>query len=470
MIDLLTQVAVPRMEPANLPGIDVNFEPSGLTPPLEGNCMTQDLLGSPSSLVLVDEDNEDDLPLPISDLLEDTAILNEIGLLDLVLEEGFGPEMAARLEENLGQPSTLHNGNFTGRQYSNCFIYKMYVQFFKEHEHSKFKYTEWNCETNFALPITLTVLDGEPDSDSGLSLDFSHSPASPCVSEASYSSSTLSTSSSSAMGSPFSNDEDEDVEEGLVVSDMEVEMMIKQEELEEEELGAVGGEYPEHENKLVPSNYGDHSLFQLEHIGHDHTYNQPRSSACSLPLGKMATKHTKSAPRHESARPYPFSFSRPISKNKIWSRDERRARTLKIPFSNELIVNLPVEEFNDLLSNYQLDEEQLSLIRDIRRRGKNKIAAQNCRKRKQDVLVGLEDNVSALRRHRSNLLREKQKTLKKLQEMRRQFEMLYKEVFSSLVGEEGNPMEATEYMLQFKPNGRNRKKQNQRDKKEMSRM
>lgn len=429
IIDLLTQVAVARMEPENLPSIDANFQPSGFTSALEGNVMTQDLLGSPSSRGLVDEDNDDDLPIPLSDLLEDAAILNEIRLLDLALEEGFNPEMAARLEENLGQPSTHHQGNFTDGE-------------------------------------------DEPDSDSGLSLDFSHSPASPCVSEASYSSS--STSSSSAMGSPFSKDEDEDAEDGLVGSDMEVEMMIKQEELEEEELGAVGGAYPENENKLVPPNYVDHSLFhevsQLEHIGHDHTYNQPWSSACSLPFGKMPTKHTKSAPRHQSAKPYPCSFSRPISKNKIWSRDERHAQALKIPFSNELIVNLPVEEFNDLLSNYQLNEEQLTLIRDIRRRGKNKIAAQNCRKRKQDVVLGLEDDVSTLRRHRSRLLREKQETLRNLQEMRRQLEMLYKEVFSSLVGEEGSPLDATEYMLHFKPNGRNRKKQNHRDKKETSRM
>uniref|UniRef100_A0A3Q0S1K9 Endoplasmic reticulum membrane sensor NFE2L1 n=1 Tax=Amphilophus citrinellus TaxID=61819 RepID=A0A3Q0S1K9_AMPCI len=413
IIDLLAQVAVARMEPENLPGIDANFQPAGFTPALEGNVMTQDLLGSPSGRVLVDEDNDDDLPIPLSDLLEDAAILNEIRLLDLALEEGFNPEMAARLEENL-------------------------------------------------------------DSDSGLSLDFSHSPASPCVSEASYSSSSSSTSSSSAMGSPFPKDEDEDAEDGLVGSDMEVEMMIKQEELEEEELGAVGGAYPENENKLVPPNYGDHRLFhgfsQLEHIGHDHTYNQPWSSACSLPLGKMPTKHTKSAPRHESAKPYRCSFSRPISKNKIWSRDKHHAQALKIPFSNELIVNLPVEEFNDLLSNYQLNEEQLTLIRDIRRRGKNKIAAQNCRKRKQDVLLGLEDDVSTLRRHRSRLLREKQETLRNLQEMRRQLEMLYKEVFSRLVGEEGSPLDATEYMLHFKPNGRNRKKQNHRDKKETSRM
>uniref|UniRef100_A0A3B5B432 Endoplasmic reticulum membrane sensor NFE2L1 n=1 Tax=Stegastes partitus TaxID=144197 RepID=A0A3B5B432_9TELE len=354
-MNLLTQEPVDRMEPETLPGFDVNFNscdltPSSFGPSLEENDMTRDLLASPS----------DGLPSRLSDLLEDATILDEIRLLDLALEEGFSPEMAARLEEE--------------------------------------------------------------DSDSGLSLDFSHSPASPSASEASsYSSSSSSCSSSSSSSSPS----------------------CASAEMEEEEMGAVGGGYPGDVNKLIPSNYEDHKLFHdfswMEHIGHDHTYNQPRSPESSPYLGKMPTKHTKPAPHHDT-KPYHRS-----------SRDERRAQTLKIPFSNELIVNLPVEEFNDLLTNYQLDEEQLALIRDIRRRGKNKIAAQNCRKRKQDVLLGLDGDVAGLRRQRSRLLREKQEALRNLQEMKRRLGVLYQEVFSRLRDEEGRPLDATEYLLHFDP-------------------
>lgn len=137
----------------------------------------------------------------------------------------------------------------------------------------------------------------------------------------------------------------------------------------------------------------------------------------------------------------------------MWSRDQRRAQALKVPFSNELIVNLPVEEFNDLLANYQLNEEQLTLIRDIRRRGKNKIAAQNCRKRKLDMLLGLKDNVSSLKRYRSRLLREKQEALRNLLEMKRQLGTLYEEVFSRLRDEEGRPLDAMEYLLHFESDG-----------------
>jgi len=252
------------------------------------------------------------------------------------------------------------------------------------------------------------------------------------------------------VGSPFTEDEDEDTEEGLLGSDMEV--TIKQEALEEEEMGAVGGGYPEDVKKPFPPNDGDHKLYNgvsgLEHIGHDHTYDQPWSSSPSH--GKMSTK---SSLRHDDAKPYHRSPSRHISETKMWSRDERRARSRKIPFSIEGIVDLPVEEFNELLGDYQLSEEQLVLIRDIRRRGKNKIAAQNCRKRKLDVLYEMEDDVTGLRRHHSRLLREKQEALRNLQEMKRQLGTLYQDVFSRLRDEEGMPLNATEYLLDFESDG-----------------
>jgi hypothetical protein len=55
------------------------------------------------------------------------------------------------------------------------------------------------------------------------------------------------------------------------------------------------------------------------------------------------------------------------------SRDERRARELGVPFNINEVINLPMDEFNDMLSRHELNEEQLNLCRDIRRRGKNKV-------------------------------------------------------------------------------------------------
>ena len=58
------------------------------------------------------------------------------------------------------------------------------------------------------------------------------------------------------------------------------------------------------------------------------------------------------------------------------TRDERRALGLSLPISVADIINLPMDEFNDLLSKHELTEEQLTLCRDIRRRGKNKVNIQ----------------------------------------------------------------------------------------------
>lgn len=305
--------------------------------------------------------------------------------------------------------------------------------------------------------LSFLLLEGEDEAetDSGLSLDFSHSPASPCdSSDCSYSSSSL--SCASVLESLSSKDGDDDDEEGLAYSDMEVEVTIKQEE-DEEEMGAVGGWYTGKVKKNVPVKYEDQKLFNgfpwQEHIDHDHTYNQPRSQASSPPsLGKMPTKHIRSSPQHDSSAPKPY-FYRQITKTNVWGRGEQRAQTLKIPFSSELIVNLPVEEFNTLLTNYQLSEEQITLIKDIRRRGKNKVAAQNCRKRKLDVLLSLEDEVSSLTSHRLWLLREKREALKKLQEVKHQLATLYQEVFSSLRDENGRPLSTTQHLLHFGPSG-----------------
>uniref|UniRef100_H3CBV1 Endoplasmic reticulum membrane sensor NFE2L1 n=1 Tax=Tetraodon nigroviridis TaxID=99883 RepID=H3CBV1_TETNG len=325
------------------------------------NLLTRDLEDT-----LDDMEDEDGLPSPLNDLMEDTTILDEIRLLDLALEEGFGPEMAARL-------------------------------------------------------------DGECDagSDSGLSLDFSHSQASPSASE------------DSADESLFSEDAE-------LCDGPQLEMEVT--------IGAVGGSYPNHAKQAFCQRYQEEKLFNSfpwpEHVDHDHTYNQ----SPSLPVGKMSTKQTRPSVGRHSAKPYHHSPSQP-SDNKMWSHDERRARTLKVPFSNELIVNLPVEEFNELLASFQLNEEQLALIKDIRRRGKNKVAAQNCRKRKMDVLLGLNDEVSSLMSRRSRLLREKREAMRNLQEMKHRLKTLYQEVFSRLRDEEGRPLNPAETELRFQPDG-----------------
>ncbi|XP_037547580.1 endoplasmic reticulum membrane sensor NFE2L1b [Nematolebias whitei] len=311
---------------------------------------------------------------PFTTLLEE-SMLDEISLLDLAMEEGFSQAQASQLEDEL-------------------------------------------------------------DSDSGLSLDSSHSPASPSSSETSCSSAA----SSSSTSANFS-------EEGAVgySSDSEVATV-------ETEEGAVGGYQPEF-SKLCRMSYQDPSQFQnlpqLDGIGHNHTYNLPLSSAFAehpeLPVstGKK-TVHSK----HSSKLQPPQDLL-----DKHSSRDERRARAMKIPLSNEKIINLPVEEFNELLAKHHLSEAQLALIRDIRRRGKNKMAAQNCRKRKLETIINLEQGVQDLRRDKARLLKEKMEFLRSIRQMKQKMQTLCQEVFSQLRDEEGRPYPPSEYSLQYGADG-----------------
>jgi len=90
------------------------------------------------------------------------------------------------------------------------------------------------------------------------------------------------------------------------------------------------------------------------------------------------------------------------------SRDEKKARELNLPFAISEIVDLPIDGFNELVSRHTLTEAQMNLCRDIRRRGKNKVAAQNCRKRKMDLISQLEEEVNKARHQKQILLAERE--------------------------------------------------------------
>ncbi|XP_046887332.1 nuclear factor erythroid 2-related factor 2-like [Hypomesus transpacificus] len=135
------------------------------------------------------------------------------------------------------------------------------------------------------------------------------------------------------------------------------------------------------------------------------------------------------------------------------SRDEQRARALSIPFAVDSIINLPVDDYNELMTRHQLNESQLVLIRDIRRRGKNKVAAQNCRKRKMASISGLEEEMEELQSERGRLLGERAQRESSLKELRVQLGSLYLEVFSKLRDEEGLPYSPSLYSLQQASDG-----------------
>lgn len=135
------------------------------------------------------------------------------------------------------------------------------------------------------------------------------------------------------------------------------------------------------------------------------------------------------------------------------SRDERRALAMKIPFPIDKIINLPVDDFNELVSHFPLSEPQLALIRDIRRRGKNKVAAQNCRKRKLETLVHLERELAELSNERQRLLQDRGEFDRTLALAKQKLGALYQQVFCMLRDEAGNTYSPEEYSLQLTADG-----------------
>lgn len=105
--------------------------------------------------------------------------------------------------------------------------------------------------------------------------------------------------------------------------------------------------------------------------------------------------------------------------------DESNARALKLPISVDEIINLPIDDFNKKVSNYELNEPQFALIRDIRRRGKNKVAARNCRKRKLDQIMDLEKELNLLRDEKSELKAERHRMLSFRQQAQDKYTQFY---------------------------------------------
>ena len=127
---------------------------------------------------------------------------------------------------------------------------------------------------------------------------------------------------------------------------------------------------------------------------------------------------------------YIFSVGRKSEIDEHLTRDEKRARNLNVPIPVQDIINLPMDEFNERLSKYDLSENQLSLIRDIRRRGKNKVAAQNCRKRKLDQINHLSDEVKEMRNRKMRLMNDRTCMLQESARVKEKFSQLYRHIFS----------------------------------------
>ncbi|XP_038622105.1 transcription regulator protein BACH1 [Tachyglossus aculeatus] len=101
---------------------------------------------------------------------------------------------------------------------------------------------------------------------------------------------------------------------------------------------------------------------------------------------------------------------------------------VKLPFNAQRIISLSRNDFQSLLKMHRLTPEQLDCIHDIRRRSKNRIAAQRCRKRKLDCIQNLESEIEKLQSEKESLLKERDHILSTLGETKQNLTGLCQQV------------------------------------------
>lgn len=259
-------------------------------------------------------------------------------------------------------------------------------------------------------PLEVSQVFEDPDSDSGISLNSSYN-------------TSITKSNSHYMY------------DGAVGYSTDLESLSH-------DLGAVGGCCPEplkHCHMNIRTMSGFYQDLECQQVFHDHTYHlQP---GVLEPTSESLTQ-TKSQ-----------KISGCLDSDRNLSRDEQRAKALHIPFSVDEIVRMPVDSFNSMLSRHYLSDLQVSLIRDIRRRGKNKVAAQNCRKRKLDIILNLEDDICNLQTQKEALKNEQDQCNKAIDIMKQKLQDLYHDVFSRLIDDQGRPVNPNHYALQYNNDG-----------------
>ncbi|XP_074043266.1 transcription regulator protein BACH2 [Macrotis lagotis] len=105
-----------------------------------------------------------------------------------------------------------------------------------------------------------------------------------------------------------------------------------------------------------------------------------------------------------------------------------RGHEVKLPFPVDQITDLPRNDFQMMIKMHKLTSEQLEFIHDVRRRSKNRIAAQRCRKRKLDCIQNLECEIRKLVCEKEKLLSERNQLKACMGELLDNFSCLSQEV------------------------------------------
>ena len=73
------------------------------------------------------------------------------------------------------------------------------------------------------------------------------------------------------------------------------------------------------------------------------------------------------------------------------------------PLTKDKIVDMPFYQFKKILDDPSVDTSEKEQAKNIRKRGKNKVAAKNCRQKKIEVVMGLQQEVDRMKEEKKRL-------------------------------------------------------------------
>lgn len=162
---------------------------------------------------------------------------------------------------------------------------------------------------------------------------------------------------------------------------------------------------------------------------------KPEIGSVSRPSTSTSTRftHTKAPKDFKDARP---AFASGAS---------------RFPASEDEIVDMSISEFSSFLET--LSDAEAQKARDVRRRGKNKVAARLCRKRKIELVGDIESDIETLRKKKEEIIKERKKLQAENAYYKGKVNELQDHLFQSLRDETGRPLSSKEYSLFQGANG-----------------